>query len=87
MEPSTFDVESGHLGVGDNNAAGVLASVEFAAHSEAGFGVSSRDQLDDDAITDEWPGLENSSRFSRLLERLSDRDRPDDLARWPGLLE
>jgi hypothetical protein len=27
-----------------------LASVEFAAHSQAGFGGSSRDQLDDDAI-------------------------------------
>src|SRR5437868_758086 len=39
-----------------HNAAGVLASVEFAAHSEAGFGGSSRDQLDDDAITDEWLG-------------------------------
>src|SRR5437588_42954 len=31
-------------------------SVESAAHSEAGFGGSSRDQLDDDAITDEWLG-------------------------------
>ena len=56
MEPGTFDVESGHLGVGDNDAAGVLASVELAAHSQAGFGGSSRDQLDDDAIADEWLG-------------------------------
>src|SRR6202043_577596 len=39
-----------------DNAAGVLTGVEFAAHSEAGFGGSSRDQLDDDAIADEWLG-------------------------------
>jgi hypothetical protein len=31
--------------------------------------------------------FENSSRFSRVLERLFDLDRPDDLARWSGLLE
>jgi glycosyltransferase A (GT-A) superfamily protein (DUF2064 family) len=31
--------------------------------------------------------FEKSSRFSRVLERLFDLDRPDDLARWSGLLE
>ena len=88
MEPGTFDIESGHLGVGDNNAAGVLASVEFAAHSEAGFDGSSRDQLDDDAITDEWLGLENSSRFSRRAGtslRPRPSGRPGALARAAGV--
>ena len=31
--------------------------------------------------------FENSSRVSRVLERLFDLDRPDALARWSGLLE
>ena len=35
MEFGAFDVDGGHLGVGDDNAAGVLASIEFAAHPEA----------------------------------------------------
>ena len=39
MELGRFDVDGGHFGVGDDNAAGVLASVEFAAHSQAGFEV------------------------------------------------
>src|SRR5580700_101784 len=37
-------------------AAGILAGVELAAHGEAGFGGGGRDQLDDDAIADEWFG-------------------------------
>jgi len=37
VEFGSFDVDGGHLGIGDDNAAGVLASVEFAAHSQAGF--------------------------------------------------
>src|SRR6267378_3218174 len=52
VEFGAFDVDGGHLGVRDDNAAGVLASVEFAAHGEAGFGGSGRDQLDDHAIAD-----------------------------------
>jgi hypothetical protein len=31
----------------------ILASVEFAAHGEAGFGGGGRDQIDDHAIADE----------------------------------
>src|SRR6266404_1596161 len=38
VEFGLFDVDGGHLGIGDGNALGVLASVEFAAHGEAGFG-------------------------------------------------
>src|ERR1700730_17245065 len=56
VEVGTFDVDSGHLSIRYDNAAGVLAGVELAAHSEAGFGGSSRDQLDDHAIADEWLG-------------------------------
>src|SRR5712664_476082 len=56
MELGAFDVDGGHLGVGYDNAAGVLAGVEFTAHREAGFGGSGRDQLDDHAIADEWLG-------------------------------
>ena len=43
VEFGAFDIDRGHLGVRDDNAAGVLASVEFAAHSEAGFGGGGRD--------------------------------------------
>jgi hypothetical protein len=53
---STFDAEDGHLSVGDDNALGVLASVEFAAHGEAGFGRGGRDQLDNGPIAEEGPG-------------------------------
>src|SRR5271167_40973 len=56
VELGTFDVDGGHLGIRYDNALGVLAGVEFAAHGEAGFGGGSRDQLDDHAITDEWLG-------------------------------
>src|ERR1700726_1102211 len=56
VELGTFDVDCGHVRIRYDNAAGVLTGVEFAAHSEAGFGGSSRDQLDDDAIADEWLG-------------------------------
>src|SRR5712671_6851359 len=56
VEFGAFDIDRGHLGVRDDNAAGVLASVEFAAHSEAGFGGGGRDQIDDHAIADEWLG-------------------------------
>src|ERR1700726_2163958 len=56
VELGTFDVDGGHVRIRYDNAAGVLTGVEFAAHSEAGFGGSSRDQLDDDAIAGEWLG-------------------------------
>ena len=46
VEVGAFDVDGGHLGVGDDNAAGVLASIEFAVHREAGFGGGGGDQLD-----------------------------------------
>src|SRR5439155_5153984 len=56
VEFGAFDVDCGHLGVRDDNAAGVLASVEFAAHGEAGFGGGGRDQFDDDPVADERLG-------------------------------
>ena len=56
MEFGAFDIDGGHLGVRDDNAAGVLASVEFAAHGEAGFGCGGRDQFDDDPVADERLG-------------------------------
>src|SRR6516162_3830840 len=56
MEFAVLDVKGRHLGVGDDNAFGVLASVELAAHGEAGFGGGGRDQLDNHAITDEGLG-------------------------------
>ena len=56
MELGTFDVERGHLRIGHDNAAGVLARVKLAAHSEAGFSSGGRDQLDNHAIADEWFG-------------------------------
>src|SRR6266700_5587119 len=56
MELGAFDVDGGHLGVGYDNSAGVLAGVEFTAHRETGFGSGGRDQLDDDPIADEWLG-------------------------------
>ena len=46
----------GHVCIRYDNAAGVLAGVEFAAHSETGFGGSGRNQLDDHPIADEWLG-------------------------------
>ena len=45
VELGALDVDGGHLGVRDDNATGVLASVEFAAHGEAGFGGGGRDQF------------------------------------------
>ena len=56
MELGAFYVDGGHLGIRDDNAAGVLASVEFAAHGEAGFGGGRRDQFDDDPVADERLG-------------------------------
>ena len=56
MELGTFDVDGGHLGIGYDNALGVLAGVELATHGKAGFGGGGRDQLDDHAITDQWLG-------------------------------
>ena len=56
MELGPFDVEGGNLGVGHDNAAGVLAGVEFTAHGEAGFGGRSRDQLDNHPIAEEGLG-------------------------------
>src|SRR5260370_21320347 len=56
VERGLFDVDGGHVCVRYDNAAWVLAGVEFTAHREAGFGGSGRDQLDDHAIADEWLG-------------------------------
>src|ERR1700730_8562642 len=56
MELGAVDVDGSHLCIRYDNAAGVLAGVEFAAHREAGFGGSSRDQLDDHPIADEGLG-------------------------------
>ncbi len=56
MELGTFEVDGGHVCIRYDNAAGVLAGVEFTAHSEAGFGGSGRNQLDDHPIADEWLG-------------------------------
>src|SRR5207244_7376691 len=56
VEFGAFDVDCGHLGVRDDNAAGVLASIEFAAHGEAGFGGGGRDEFDDDPVADERLG-------------------------------
>ena len=56
MEVSTFDVDRSHLSIRYDNAAGVLAGVEFAAHREAGFGGGGGDQLDDHPIADKGLG-------------------------------
>jgi hypothetical protein len=56
VELGTFDVDGGHVCIRYDNPAGVLAGIEFTVHREAGFGGSGRDQLDDDAIADEWLG-------------------------------
>src|SRR6267378_3477582 len=56
VELGTFEVDGGHVCIRYDNAAGVLAGVEFTAHREADFGGSGRDQLDDDPIADEWLG-------------------------------
>ena len=56
VELGAFDVDGGDLGIRDDNALGVLASVEFAAHREAGFGGRGRDQIDDHAIADQGLG-------------------------------
>ena len=56
MEFGGCDVDGGHLGDGDDNAAGVLASIELAAHREAGFGGGGGDQLDNYPIADKGLG-------------------------------
>src|SRR6266446_10053079 len=56
VELGAFDVDGSHLGVGNDNAVGVLPSVEFTAHGEARFGGGGGDQLDDDPIADERLG-------------------------------
>ena len=45
VELGAFEVDGGHVCVRYDNAAGVLAGVEFTAHSEAGFGGRGRNQL------------------------------------------
>jgi hypothetical protein len=52
VELGAFDVDGCHLGLGDDNAAEVSASVQFAAHGEAGFGGGRQDQFDDDPVAD-----------------------------------
>ena len=37
VELGTFEVDGSHLGVGYDNAAGVLAGVELATHGETGL--------------------------------------------------
>ena len=56
MKRSAFDVDGRHLHIGDDNAAGVLASIEFAPYRKAGFGGGRRDQFDDHPIADQWRG-------------------------------
>lgn len=56
VEFGTFDVDRSHFGVGDDDATGVLASVELAVHGEAGFGGRGRDRLDDCPIADQRLG-------------------------------
>jgi hypothetical protein len=56
VEFGRFDVDGGHLGVGDDDATGVLARIEFAAHREAGFGGGRGDQRDNHSIVDQGPG-------------------------------
>src|SRR3984893_16226850 len=56
VELGTFEVDGGHVCIRYDNAARVLAGVEFTAHSEAGFGGSGRNQLDDHPIADERLG-------------------------------
>src|SRR6478672_198972 len=56
VELGAFEVAGSHFCFRYDNAAGVLAGVEFTAHSEAGFGGSGRNQLDDHAIADERLG-------------------------------
>src|ERR1700730_9661014 len=56
VELGTFEVDGGHVCVRYDNAARVLAGVEFTVHREAGFGGSGRDQLDDHAVADERLG-------------------------------
>ena len=56
VELGAFEVDGSHFCIRYDNAAGVLAGVEFTAHSEAGFGGSGRNQLDDHAIADERLG-------------------------------
>src|SRR5438105_2479869 len=56
MELGTFDVDGGHVCIRYDNAAGILAGVEFTAHGEAGFGCGVRDQFDDDPVADERLG-------------------------------
>src|ERR1700738_5044586 len=56
VELGAFEVDGGHVCVRYDNAARGLAGVEFTAHSEAGFGGSGRNQLDDHPIGDEWLG-------------------------------
>ena len=56
MESVAGDVEGSHLGVGDSDALRVKVLVDFASHGEAGLGRGSGDQVDDNAIADEWRG-------------------------------
>ena len=56
VERMAFDVDGGHLGIGDDDAFGVLGGVELAAHSKSSLGRGGRDQLDDHAIADEGLG-------------------------------
>src|SRR5882672_1797186 len=56
MELGTFDVAGGHVCIRYDNASGILAGVEFAAHGEAGFGCGGRDQFDDDPVANERLG-------------------------------
>ena len=67
VEFGKFYVEGGHLGIGDNNAYGVLASGEFTAHGEAGFTGRGRDQFDNHPITERLTENELGD-FSRLCQ-------------------
>ena len=56
MEIVVSTVEDRHLGVGDGDALWIEVVVDLAADGEAGLGGGGRNQVDDDAIADEWLG-------------------------------
>ena len=56
LEGVTNEIDRGHLGIGDGDAGGVARGIEFAADAQPSLGRGGADQIDDDAVADQWFG-------------------------------
>ena len=57
MERIACDVEACHFAIGHDDPLLVGVAIQFAADGKPGLGLCGADEIDDDTIADERPGL------------------------------